>query len=227
MTLFELMIALAVAGLVVGALSTMVGRMRKSELRRDTGDVVAAVRSAFDRSAATGVHHRIVFDLERRQYRLERCEGRVRLQRGTDSRERGELTTVNDQLAQVTEQLKNLTSGDAAMEAQETVKQAVGTAQCVALDGKKGETRTLRGANEFAKIHASHLEEPAEDGEVSLHFFPLGYGQKAAIELADDDDGEMTIVIHPLTGQVEVMGGGIDDLEDFVHEDAEGEEVEP
>ena len=223
-TLLEMMVALAIAGLVIGAMSTMVGRMRSSELRGDAGDVMGAIRSAFDRAAATSVHHRMLIDLDEGTFQLERCEGKVRLRRGEGS-DRGELTSLNDQLAQVTAQLQNLT-GNAVQEASETVKQAVGKATCEPLEGKRGELRKLKGDNRFSRVHVAHLEEPAEDGQVSLHFFPLGYGEKAALELSDGGDKEMTVIVHPLTGQVELASGGIRDLEDFVHEDAEGDEVE-
>ncbi len=54
--------------------------------------------------------------------------------------------------------------------------------------------------------------KPVLKGEASIYFFPQGHTQRAHIQVEDLEhpDNAFTIVIHPLTGRVEVREGKID-----------------
>lgn len=54
--------------------------------------------------------------------------------------------------------------------------------------------------------------KPITKGEASIYFFPQGHTQRAHIQVEDLDhpDNAFTIVIHPLTGRVEVKEGKVD-----------------
>src|SRR5688572_3270505 len=84
MTLIEILVVLAILGLIAGILVIGVGRAGKLELRAEAGKLAAALRSGFDRAAASGAHHRVILDLDAESFQLERCEGKIRLRRSED-----------------------------------------------------------------------------------------------------------------------------------------------
>lgn len=54
--------------------------------------------------------------------------------------------------------------------------------------------------------------KPIVKGEASIYFFPQGHTQRAHIQVEDIEhpDNAFTIVIHPLTGRVEIKEGKVD-----------------
>ena len=69
---------------------------------------------------------------------------------------------------------------------------------------------------EIVSIRTEHDVKPIESGEANLYFFPQGRTQKAHIQLrkkgakATDEGIAFTIVVHPLTGRVDIKPGLVD-----------------
>ena len=69
---------------------------------------------------------------------------------------------------------------------------------------------------EIVSVRTEHDAEPLTKGEANLYFFPQGRTQKTHIQLrrkgatASDEDSNFTIIVHPLTGRVEIKDGLID-----------------
>ena len=61
-------------------------------------------------------------------------------------------------------------------------------------------------------------------GRAYLYFFPDGHTERAIVRLNDGDDF-YSLVVHPLTGRVEVMTGKVDIPRDFGERDDEGKEI--
>ena len=74
-------------------------------------------------------------------------------------------------------------------------------------------------------MHVQHLEEPVTEGEVSINFFPLGHAEKALLEVADDEGTQYTVLLHGLTGRVEVRDGEVDP-DKHMRRNAAGDEVD-
>jgi hypothetical protein len=92
--------------------------------------------------------------------------------------------------------------------------------------GPLGRPKTMakRGGIGISKVYVAHLEDPVESGEVTINFFPLGYAERALVEVRDNDGDVYTIALHAMTGRVEVKSGELKRPEEFVTEDAEGNE---
>jgi hypothetical protein len=58
---------------------------------------------------------------------------------------------------------------------------------------------------------------------VTVNFFPLGYTEKAVIELSDGEGDTYAVVVHAFTGKIEIRQGRFD-AEDFMHYRADGEQ---
>jgi hypothetical protein len=272
MTILEVML---VVGLM-GALSVLgtytVRAVTKSMLRADTMKVASALNAARNLAAQSGMHHRVVFNLDQHTYQIEACPDPVHLRRGIDEEERPD----QEALARLAEKPNPLSgppgmagtsmglagpgmAGMAGMPGlgaalgevaqaespEEALKAAaaiegvrVGTARCgvaAASGGDVGNAQDPGAPNVhklagddgivIRRIHVKHLREPVSRGEVSIHFFPLGQAEKAVLELVDRDGDQFTVLLHGLTGRVEVRDGEID-ADKHMRRDAKGDEVD-
>jgi general secretion pathway protein H len=238
LTLIEILVVLAVLGLIAAILVIGLGRAGTLTLRTDAGRLAAALRSAFDRAAATGAHHRVIVDLDAETFQVERCEGRIRLRRSEDEAKAQDQADVAAQVAQLKAQataaaeanalgLPPGTSPTATSPPAEAgaPAAALGDAGCGPVPGTLGKLQTLRKDKkiDIRRVFVSHLEKPAEEGKVTLNFFPLGRAEKAVVEVGQKDE-LFTLIVHPLTGRVEIQVGEFKHPEEFVVEDAQGEE---
>lgn len=221
MTLLEVLVVLGILGLVLAGGIAGVGRVRKSDLRSGAARIGAALRSGYDRAAASGAHHRVVLDLDEETFQLERCEGKVRLRRSLEEAKQEEEESL---LAQA-----SLLPGSAEEAAQRVAAASVGQARCTPVKGELGKPQALpksRGIG-LAKVYVGHLDDPAQGGKVPIHFFPQGYAERAVVEVAAADGDTYSLVVHPLTGRVQITEGVYRAPSEFVHEDAEGKTVTP
>jgi general secretion pathway protein H len=237
MTLLEILVVLAILGLVTAILVWGLGRAGKLELRADAGKLAAALRQGFDRAAATGAHHRVVLDLDRETFLLERCEGKVRLRRTTDEAKAAEQEEVAAQIVKLKAELEAAASaplggagpggvpGTAVDTPPPEATEAVGQAGCAPVAGKQGKPQALHKGHQIdlKRVFVSHLEKPAEEGKVTVNFFPLGRAEKAVLEVAQGAE-LFSLVVQPLTGRVQILVGEWKHPEEFVEEDATGEE---
>lgn len=69
-TLLELMVVLAIVGLMLGVVGPSILGSTRSELRADSAAVAAALRDARDRAIATSSEQTFLIDVERRSYRV-------------------------------------------------------------------------------------------------------------------------------------------------------------
>lgn len=255
MTLLEVLVVLGVLGLLLGALSVGISRVRRSDLRRDAVRVVAALKSAFDRAAASGAHHRVVLDLDEETFRVERCEGKMRLARSIDEGKERREEEILAQQEEIRRQLE--AAAQAAMAAGATAGATppapgassptgigasaapsvavegavptVGTTACAPVKGELGVVQPLRKSRGVGlrRVWVAHREGPIEGGIAEIHFFSLGFAERAVVEIADDADGVFTILVHPVSGRVELLDGEFRKPDDFVGRDAEGKELAP
>ncbi len=110
MTLLEILIVL---GVIAGAMFLgyyVVASVTKSALRDDTVEVAAALKSAHNLAAQSGMHHRVVFDLDKQTYRIEVCPDPIQIKRGDQEEviDKEALEQLKDQ------QLSNLSALQAA-----------------------------------------------------------------------------------------------------------------
>ena len=66
------------------------------------------------------------------------------------------------------------------------------------------------------------LREPVKDSIVSVNFFPLGYAEKAAIEIVNKSGDQYTLLVSRMTGRVQFREGE-PDIDEFMHRDGAGD----
>lgn len=90
--------------------------------------------------------------------------------------------------------------------------------------GKIHQLRTKDGIS-IRQIYVSHLQDAAKEGTVAINFFPLGFAEKAVVELVDKDSDQYTLLVHRMTGRVEFRSDEVD-AEKFLRRNAAGDEEE-
>jgi prepilin-type N-terminal cleavage/methylation domain-containing protein len=109
----------------------------------------------------------------------------------------------------------------------------VGGARCGPAEVELGDSEGRGGARQIDKddglritrMFVQHLEGEQREGKVYINFFPLGYAEKAAIEVVDADGTTFTLLVHALTGRIEMRSGRVEPEEHLLQR-ADGEEVE-
>jgi hypothetical protein len=67
----------------------------------------------------------------------------------------------------------------------------------------------------FKEIWVQHRDESSTKGQVAVYFFPTGSSEKAVIELTDDSE-TFSILVHGLTGRVQLKDGVLRDVNDHM-----------
>jgi hypothetical protein len=202
-------------------------RLNKTDLRDETVRMAAMLRSAYNMATFSGVHHRVVFNLENQTFRIEACPGDQKLYRSEEEpvpdseRIKALMEKLEERRDPTADQLPEIIGAETPEQAIEAAAALegvqLGTARCSVprtpnnhADGR-GNLREIRNDKVKIKaIHVAHLEDPVTDGEASINFFPLGTSEKAVIIMADDRDNEMVLLVHRLTGIVEWKRGDYD-----------------
>jgi len=239
MTMLEIMVVLAIVGLMMVFAYMGVRRVSKSDLRENVQQVAATLRNAQEMAVETGMHHRIVIDLDKQTFRIEMCKGDVKIRRSSKEivddfkNDRSLAEIVADK--QIPPEILQASSPEKATKlAAALTGQRLGTAMCGLAKRPNGDSQgrgNLRKMNtRFAvikRVFVEHLEDPVTEGTVTINFFPLGNAEKAIIEIAEkkDKDPEWTLLLHGLTGRVEWHKGEVDDPNDHMMRDATGEKT--
>lgn len=244
MTIIEVMITLAVVGFLMLIGYSGVRYVAGSALRESATEVAQILRAAYNMATISGMHHRVIFDLENQSFRIETCEGDIRLRFAEKEEVPDEDEDEEDRSPEAARKKLRDSSipaevADAATP-EEAAKMAaalsgsrVGTATCRPpelptgdLDGR-GAERQLDpdGQIKVRRMFVQHLEGEQSSGIVHVNFFPLGYGEKAMVEVGDESGDAYTVLIHAFTGRVELRNDRVDE-DDFMYRRADGEKVE-
>jgi len=192
---------------------------------------------------------------EQQTYQIEVCPDPIQMVKGRDEEEKPdkeELARLAEQpdplggkpapqpgLSAAVGEVSQAESPEQALKAAAALAGVrVGTARCGIAPASGGDYGNYKdpqapnvhrvggsGGISLRRIHVQHLSDPIEKGEVSIHFFPLGQSEKAMIELVDSDGDQFTVLLHGLTGRVEVRDGEIDP-DVHMRRDATGEEID-
>jgi type II secretory pathway pseudopilin PulG len=230
MTLIEILVVLALLGLLILLLPSQLRQARKSDLRGDAARVAAAMRSGYDRAAATAQHHRLVLDLEADTFQLERCDAPVKMVRSIDEEHADEAQAIALQAATPPEapppvdpNTASAAGSTAPVGPIDNVGATAAPLPCSPVKGELGQPQKLTHSAgvSFKQVFVAHLEQPAESGKVSINFFPLGRGERAVVTVTDKEDHVYSVRLSGLTGLAKVSEGEFRRPEDIVDGTAE------
>ena len=237
MTILEIMVVLAIMAGAIVLLRNGFRLVTKADLVENSTELAAVMRRASQLAIERGEMHRVVIDLDSQQYLLEVCQGQTALVRNEalkqDPEEQKRAMERGKQRMQDLPQ-DALAAGDA----DEAVKRAtaisghhIADRQCApATEGVTGDAsgagwqRKLRAQKgiKFKEVWVQHRDDSATKGQVGIYFFPVGSAEKAVIEVTDGSQ-TFTVLVHGLTGRVELKDGTLRDVDDHMLRNAMGE----
>jgi Tfp pilus assembly protein PilE len=238
LTVLELMIVIAVIGAGAYLMRAGLRAVTKADLVDNASELSAILRRTNQLAIELGELHRVVIDLDaltpdaeqRFDYVVERCQGSAAIARNEQLRpdEEGVKRAV-DRGRQKLDQLPPdaLAVGDADEAMKRTLAVAghhVADRTCSpAVDGftgdptgkKWGRALRVKDGIKFKQIWVQHRDDRITKGQVAIYFFPTGTASKAVIEVTDGSE-VFTVLVHGLTGRVELRDGSLRDPEDHM-----------
>lgn len=202
MTLIEIGVALAVAGLMLAVAVPALSAVTRAQLRQKTGQLSGAVRALYGAAAIAGHTCRLVLDLDENAYWSECAKSDVRLSReGERSQNGARVATREEELAAEAQQREGMSEED-----RERAALAQKSAFAVSQDIPRTE---LGGSVRFTDVWVQHQQERYSSGKAFLYFWRSGLTEEASIHLAQGDD-VFSLIVSPLTGKVKIAGDRID-----------------
>jgi hypothetical protein len=197
----------------------------------------------------TGEPVRIVFDLDKQTYWVEACVGSPTMTRGKDER-KVDAESAQKELEKAQQRLSTLPPGVLKADTPEReasiaaalAGQQVGGKICYPLEqlpqslqermgkvfsgdalGRDLHRHVQTGRSvKIKEIWVQHLEDSVNAGQVSISFFPLGWAEKAIVEIGDGKSTH-SVLLFGLTGRVEVRDGALAQPNDHMMRNAKGE----
>lgn len=233
------MIVIAILGggafLVRGAIRALT----RAELVENATQVVTVMRRAQQMSIETGEMHRVVIDLEKQLFVVEACQGTTAIAREEKLRNDAEATKRATERG--TEKMRDLPPDALAVgDAEEATRRATAIAGhhiadrvCAPAEGFTGDSAgrglarplSVTAGVKFKEVWVQHLDDSVTKDEVAIYFFPMGSAEKAIVTLTDGDD-TFAILVHGLTGRIELRDDELRDPDTHMMRDALGNKAE-
>ena len=205
-TLIEVLVSLAIVGLIAGIGILGVGAQQSARLRGGAVLVAGAVRTAYSHASGVSKPLRLVFDLSERQVTLEESSSTLTVSKNDRT---GGAAAATDAERAAVEEAESILKGPRPARPSFTPTKAFGFSPD---EGKSG--KGLPFGVRFVQIETAHEEEPATEERAYLYFWPGGQTERAAIVLTtagkDEEPTEqntMTVLVQPLTGKTEIKKG--------------------
>jgi general secretion pathway protein H len=198
MTLIEVGVALAVAGLMLAVAIPALSSVTRAQLRQRCGQLGGAIRSLYGAAAIAGHTCRLVFDLDANVYWSECAKTNVRLSR------EGERSQNGARIAPRSEELQPRDS------LSEEEREKLELAQKSAFAPSPDIPRTELGSSvKFADVWVQHQPERYTTGKSFLYFWSSGLTEEAAIHVSQGED-VYSLIVSPLTGRVKIVADRAD-----------------
>lgn len=204
MTLVEILIALAIMCLMVGAVAFGSGQTGAAKLRASATMLSGAIRVAYARSSATSKPVRLAFDFTEKTVTLEESEAPMLVQTKDLTGTGGAAASTDQERASTTEADGTVPGVRAPrVEFKPVIEPGLGV---------KGPKPLPRGIT-FYKVQSAHDDAPRTEGRAYLYFWPGGQTERSSIELrigeSTEEDSMLTLLVAPLTGKTKVAAGAV------------------
>jgi hypothetical protein len=237
-TLLEMMIVIAILGLVIFVLRQGLRRLTKADLVEDSIELSAVLKRTSQLAIELGELHRVVIDLdalnpdaeERFDYVVERCQGSAAIARNEALRPveedvkraadkgRQKLSLLPPDALAVgdpDEAMKRTLAVAGHHVADRTCSPAVEGVSGDASGKKWGRGLHIKQGIRFKQIWVQHRDDRVAKGQVAIYFFPTGNATKAVIEMTDGSE-VFTILVYGLTGTVALRDGELRNVDDHM-----------
>ncbi len=183
-SLIEILIVLAIVGLMVAVMSQSISKKDNRKIRRDVRVFSAQIRDLRNKARMRNLTYRLVINLpedskEKQTYWVESTSKRF-------------LVTYDEE--RIKKEKESLRDGDKDPSGFDMDNEV----------SKEGATPLPDGLF-FKSVEIAAQKKEYSSGRIFIHFFPEGRVEEAVIHLTDGQQLNWSLAIHPLTGRVDII----------------------
>lgn len=206
-TLLEVLIVVALIGLLGALLLSGTGVIGGARLRTAATLILTGIRTGITHSNTTGLPARLVFDLDENRVMLEETSDRMLRRSDEDGEDpsAGASPATELERAAVQEASRILEGPHEPPPRFRPVESFGGD------ESEPTKGRPLGDGVSFISVQTEHDSVPREEGRAYLYFWPGGGTERAVIRLrrAGQEDG-LSVVVNALTGRAQIVRGEVD-----------------
>jgi general secretion pathway protein H len=244
-TLIEVMVVLAIIGLIVGLGTHGLRSLAKSDLRESSAHLSGAMRYLFDRASTTGKIHRLVVDMDSNQYWAEVSDDKFYIPREAESeqamrrREEKEADEDAEEQRKLERTAKAYDDSSSSSSGSSSSSSSFDPSKLEVGDFKPKRARfaafkeiaikpvRLKKA-QIRSVYTPRQTDPLTSGRAYVYFFPLGQTEPAIVTLSNGSEPPIySLVVHPITGRVRIYDQEVLPPAGRERFDDEGARVEP
>ena len=195
-TLIEVLIVVAVIGVMALAAAPAVNSFTGANARASASEIAGAFRYMFDTAALRHQTCRLVLDMDAREWWAE-CTAT------TPGRRRNQ--PVMDKSGVAEDDERELARGFSD-EADAEKRKFLARARFAEFKDRQVQKRKLKGSAAFEKIWTPRSRDPQVKGKAYVYFYPQGQADRAQIPVSEGSNA-YTVVTQPLTGRARVVTG--------------------
>lgn len=199
-TLFEILVVIAIAAIIMGLAASQVNRIFELNMKRASQRLASTIRYLYNKSAMEGAYIRLVLDLDEQSYWVEATADPVVIPRG----EGGEASDSRSK-AKSGKEVDGEAGAHVEGEGGKPGKIKPPEVTFGQVDSHLLHPTKLPDSVFFKDIYVEHRPLPIEGGKEAIFFFPNGYVERAIINLRDEDDEtNYSLKTNPVSGRVNI-----------------------
>jgi general secretion pathway protein H len=203
MTLLEVLLVVALIGLLAGAVALGTGASSGARQRAAATMIMAGVRQGMTRANTVGRPHRLVFDLDAGRVTLEEAQGRAFARDKTDGEEAPSPGDAAEKAAQA--------EASRVVEGATVARPEFAPVKDFRSSEEPEPGRRLGKGVRFRSVQTEHDPEPRTSGRAYLYFWPRAGTERAAIQLTrEGSETGITVLVSALTGRAKLGSGFVD-----------------
>ncbi|MFA4974715.1 MAG: type II secretion system protein [bacterium] len=199
-TLLEIVVSMAVIGLVLGVVISRMDTMLDLEMKSSSKKLATAIRYLYNKAATEGLYIKLVLDIEENSYWVEATYDPFVISMGEGS----SVAPKKDG--------SKKSEGEDAAEGDETEEDEEGETRIKPREPVFTQMETfllkatkLPNSVFFKDVYVEHKPAGTSAGEEAIYFFPNGYVEHAIINLRDEDDEtNYSLETNPINGRVSI-----------------------
>ncbi len=199
-TLIEIMMVLALAGLMATSAAVGFSSLRRGRLRAGSAHVASAMRRAYVHALTTGRTTRLVLAVGSNRYWIEDTDDAHVLDTIDPLRRGGSAETAESAEA---------AARDAAQDIAQQRPRAP-RAEFSRPQGSRYGERSLSEDVSITRLYAPHEAEARDSGNGYVYFWAGGMGERAVVQLRGVSGEVYSVVLHPLTGRAQIFDRAVE-----------------
>lgn len=207
MTLIEIMIVIAIIGMLASGVLFGAGALPRARLRSSSMRLAAAYRFAYVHALTSGKTTRVSFTVGASTIRIEESDDAMQLD-PRDPLRAGGAEQIEAAAAQMADAIQNL-------------RPRAPRAQFTAISGARFRPRDLDDGVVFARLYSQHSEEAQQEGPGHVYFFAGGQAERSVVHLRNGRGEVFSVLLDPMTGRAEVMDRAVEPPQSEEREDVE------